>query len=391
MRRRDLIAAVSASALLPAAPASMIDAATSKDWLARWERYILASTRQRFCDKELGEAVGWKLSPLLSGFHEGYLASRDTKWVGLLVEWTGAWLERGVTEPDGFLGWPIESPDGPTSDGLFASSLLGEAMAFRPVVLMAAEILRTPQLESRWGGEARRFLDLAARAFEKWDSRGGWREAKGGGVWVLPPFGIDRATNKWNDAYDQRKTGGFTHPCNKQNEIALWLLAMFDATGKIPYRDRAEQWFRVMRARMKPRGEYFVWNYWEPGGPWDSKPGGGLKHWVGVHPNGGYYSIDASAITAAFEHKLVFTREDLDRLIATNRDFMWNHDMQAAKFQRIDGGRTDPRWRNSPGLLWHPLIPYDETLRKIFIANHKPDSWGGLASTPWSIRSQTAS
>ncbi len=35
-----------------------------------------------------------------------------------------------------------------------------------------------------------------------------------------------------------------------------------------------------------------------------------------------------------------------------------------ARFQRIDGGAPDPRWRNSPGALWSALVPYDAALRK---------------------------
>ena len=49
--------------------------------------------------------------------------------------------------------------------------------------------------------------------------------------------------------------------------------------------------------------------------------------------------MDVKAIVTAFEHGLVFKRDDMDRLIATNRDFMWNQEMHPAKFQRIDGGQ----------------------------------------------------
>ena len=98
-----------------------------------------------------------------------------------------------------------------------------------------------------------------------------------------------------------------------------------------------------------------------------------------MHPNGGYYAIDVEGIVAAYEHGLVFGKEDLSRLIATNRDFMWNQQITGAEFQRIDGGKPDPRWKNSPGVLWTALVPHDETLRKVFEANHKPESWGGLA------------
>jgi hypothetical protein len=62
---------------------------------------------------------------------------------------------------------------------------------------------------------------------------------------------------------------------------------------------------------------------------------------------------------------------------------MWNHQTKGAKFQRIDGGEPDERWKNTPGVLWGALVPYDETLRAIFVANHDPTGWGGLASTPW--------
>ena len=157
---------------------------------------------------------------------------------------------------------------------------------------------------------------------------------------------------------------GRLHEPRQQAELtALWLIALHDATGKPVYRERAEKWWRVMKSRMRLRdgGRYYEWNYWDPAGPWDYKPDGSAKHWIGVHPNGGYYAIDLEGIVTAYEHNLVFTQEQIDRLIATNRDFMWNHKINGAKFQRIDGGSPDSRWRNSPGVLWVALVPYDET------------------------------
>ncbi len=142
-----------------------------------------------------------------------------------------------------------------------------------------------------------------------------------------------------------------------------------------------------MRTRMTTRenGKYFDWNYWDPAGPWDYQPDGAPKHWIGVHPNGGYYGIDVSAIVNAWQHGLVFKREDLDRLIATNRDFMWNQKIDGAKFRRIDGGAADPRWSDTPGVLWTSLALYDDTLRKIFLASFNPASWSGLATAPWAL------
>ncbi len=366
------------------------DSASTHDWLSRWERNILADARSRYCDKEMGEELGWLVSPFLNGFYYGYLATHDTKWIDMLIDWTDSCIRRALKEPDGFPGWPKGGMD--AAESFNCDSLLGEAMFLRPVVLLAGEILRTPAIQEKYAMKARAYLDLAERIFDKWDSRGCWREVPEGGLWVVPHFGIDPTTGQWTEGYARRHTDGFSNPANKENHIAQWLMAMHDATGKPVYRERAEKWFRLMRSRMTTReeGKYFVWNYWDPAGPWDYKSDDSPKHWIGVHPNGGYYGIDVEAIVTAFEHGLVFSKADIDRLIATNRDFMWNQQVTGARFRRIDGGDPDPRWKNSPGVLWTSLVPYDKTLRKIFLANHNPSDWGGLSTTPWFLARETS-
>lgn len=387
MNRREFFGdLVLAGAALPLVKSDVRGAASAdltQDWLARWKKNILGRARSRYCDKEMGEKLGWLVSPFLNGFYYGYLATRDPKWVEMLIDWMDSCVRRGIKEPDGFVGWPKSGMD--ATESFYTDSLLGEAMALRPVVLAADEILKTPALKSKFDSQAQAYLRLAERVFEKWDSRGCWREIANGGLWVVPLFGIDPKTGQWTEGYCRRNTDGFSNPDNKENHIARWLIAMYDVTRKPVYRERAEKWFRLMKSRMKTRqdGTYFVWNYWDPAGPWDYKDDGSHKHWVGVHPNGGYYGIDVEAIVTAFEHGLVFTKEDIQRLIATNRDFMWNQQVTGAKFQRIDGGQPDQRWRNSPGVLWTALVPYDETLRRVFLKNHNPSGWGGLSATPW--------
>ena len=356
------------------------------DWLVRWEKNITSDVHNRYCDREMGEEVGWLVSPFLNGFYYGYLATHDTKWVDLLTDWTDAWIKRGVQEPDGYLGWP-KANGASTSvvPDLFTDNILGEAMALRPVVLMAGEILKTPALKQKYGTKATGYIKLAEEVFQKWDSRGCWREVKDGGVWVVPTFGISQQTWKWTEGYTRRTTDGFSLPANKQNLVAEWLLALSDVTQKPVYKDRAEKWWRQMKSRMQLQQDrkYYVWDYWDPCGPWDYQANGATKHWVGVHPNGGYYQIDVEGIVTAYEHRLVFNKADIDCLIATNRDWMWNQQVQGAKFRRIDGGTPDNRWKNSPGVLWTALILYDESLRKVFEANHNPAGWGGLSATPW--------
>jgi hypothetical protein len=372
-----------------------MEPALAKSWLEQWRNNILNDERSRYCDKELGEEIGWLISPFLNGFYYGWLATRDSQWIDRLTDWTDSWARRGITEPDGFIGWPKREAAGTDTDQLnsfLADSLLGEAMALRPVTLMAGQILKDPALKPKYQARAESYLKLSEQVFQKWDQRGVWREtANGGVISIVQPFGIEgvraHMAGKWSEGYAKRNdpATGFSHPDNKANAVALWLLALHDVTAKPAYKTRAEKWFRLMKSRMKTRdnGQYFVWNYWEPAGPWDYKSDGSPKHWVGVHPNGGYYGIDVEAIVCAREHGLVFDQDDMTRLIATNRDFMWNKKMEGAAFQRMDGGAADPRWKDTPGVLWTALTPYDETLRKVFLASHKPASWGGLAATPW--------
>ena len=357
----------------------------TREWLARWQESILAKARSRYCDNALGETLAWFLSPFLSGFYYGYCATRDPMWVAMLVDWADSWIKRGVKEPDGFIGWPNKGTASAVEAEFVTDSLLGEATGLRPVVLMADRILKTPALKDRFGPRAEAWLKLAGEVYEKWVARGCWREVKDGGIWVVPIFGIDPQSGKWTEGYARRNTDGASNAANKENYIALWLLAMYDVTKKPQYKYHAEKWFRLMKSRLRPRedGKYLVWNYWDPAGPWDHLPSGELRHWVGVHRNGGYYEMDAEGMVTAFEHGLVFTKEDMLRLIATNRDGMWNQQIAGAKFQRIDGRLADDGQKIWAGTRWPSLVPYDETLRKVFVVNHDPASWDGLDLTPW--------
>ena len=345
------------------APMVKMDDAKYNDWLKRWQKGIIGDARNRYCDKTMGEDIAWKMTPFMDGFYYGYMASEDPQWVAMLVDWTDSWVKRAVREPDGFLGWPSPAAAGTLVDKLDdfnADSMLSDAMVLRAVVLMAAEIHKTPALRAKYGAKADGYLKLAEEMYAKWEQRGGWRETKeGGGISVVLPFGLDGTSGKWTAGYAARNApgNGFSHPDNKANLVARWLLALSDATGKPLYKQRAERWFKLMKSRMKLKagGTYEIWNYWQPAGPWDYKPNGATKHWVGVHPNPGYYQIDVAAIVDAYEHGLVFNREDIDRLVAT--------------------ALAEKRY-------WDALVPYSAEIQKKFEQNMKPDSWGGLSGAP---------
>jgi hypothetical protein len=134
-------------------------------------------------------------------------------------------------------------------------------------------------------------------------------------------YGIGKDGN-WDAAPAARQDPNlaFSHPDNKANKIASWMLALWDVTGKPEYKARAEKWYKLQKSRLtlKSDGTYQIWNYWEPAGAWDYRPDGkATKHWVGVHDRAGYYEADVSGMVEAYEHGLVFTQADIAHLIQT--------------------------------------------------------------------------
>ena len=346
-----------------------MDRAKFKIWQSQWEKEIVTSDAPRFCNNEMGEEIGWKMLPFLSGFYYGFLATHNANWIDALVDCADSWIKRAVSEPDGYIGWPKIGAAGTDVDHLddfYADSLLGEAMALRPVVLMSIEILKNPALKEKYGAKAEHYIKNSEQIFEKWDKRGAWRDTEGGGVvTIVLPFGIDDKSGRWTDGYQNRNapSRGFSHPDNKANLVAFWLLAMFDATQNEYYKERAEKWFRLMKSRMKLNddGTYQIWNYWQPAGPWDYQFDLIPKHWIGVHQNAGYYEIDVDGIVTAYEHGVAFNADDISHLIATS--------LARKRY-------------------WHALVPYDEIIQRKFEDGNQPNSWGGLTLTPWYLMLQ---
>ena len=264
------------------------------------------------------------MTPIMDGYYYGYMATKNTKYVDMLVDWTDSLIKRAVKEPDGYVGWPSKARPARAVDNLDnynADSFLSDAMVFRPIVLMAGEMIKNPALKEKYGAKGESYLKLAEQIYEKWVKRGGWRETKDGGM-----ISVDAALRNGPDQHEvdrfrheERPRARILAP-GQQGQPGRTLDARHvgrDGQGGI--QGRAEKWFKLQKSRMKLKsdGTYEIWNYWQPAGPWDYKADGSPKHWVGVHPNGGYYQVDTRAIVDAYEHGLVFTKADIDRLIDT--------------------------------------------------------------------------
>jgi len=442
------------TALNPAMTLVKMDEAKQKEWFTLWDKEISGESKgYRTCDREMGEGIAWGMTPIMDGYYYGYMATHDTKYVDMMVDWADSLIKRAVKEPDGFVGWPSKGAAGSWVDNLDdwnADSMLSEAMVFRPIVLLAGEMIKNPALKEKYRAKGESYLKLAEQLYEKWVKRGGWRETgEGGLISVVMPYGMDPTNQKWI-GFDTRNAPGHgaSHPDNKANEVARWMLAMWDVTGKPEYKDHAERWFKVQKSRMKLKsdGTYEIWNYWQPAGPWDYKPDGSPKHWIGVHPNGGYYWGDTRAIVAAYEHGVVFDKADIARLVATAKTSWmdgspgsamtgmavsvqpagdkakainacfpnsmtslplsagpgafsamvlgvdWDDKAKQGKIVVMTGAAqtqaarvtlaTDKDTKVQLLRMWHGLVPYDVEIQKNYETTEEPNSWAGLSETP---------
>ena len=149
------------------------------------------------------------------------MATGDREWIDRLIDWSDAVIKRGVKEPDGYIGWPREI-GGRSNDAeeiYHTDNELGEAMMLRPMVLMAGEILKTPALKKQYGAKAEEYIRLSEQMFEKWDyARRLARGRRSGGVWVVPPFGIDPRDRRSGPRLRTPKSNGRLHSAGQQAE-----------------------------------------------------------------------------------------------------------------------------------------------------------------------------
>ena len=320
--------------------------ATWQGWYSLWDENIQGEYQWEessaipyyAASGNAAENLDWQIAPVLTGLYYGYMATGNTEYVDEMVTCVDEIVNLKVMEPDGYPGWPAPDPDNQAPDTTTtynADSILGEAAIFRPIVLMAYQMATNPALQATYGAKGQSYIQLAETVYAKWVSRGGWRDVTVNGVpgagmiSLILPYGMDPTNSYWIDYTTRNNPGnGFSHPENKADEIALWLLAMWDVTGNPEYQTRAAKWFTLLKYRMTLQDEWpgldgsgdLIWDYWEPAGAWDyvdysSPDPSNPKLWIGVHPNNGYYQIDTECIVAAFEHGVVFNEPEITTLV----------------------------------------------------------------------------
>ena len=339
-----------------------------------------------------GEQFCWNANFSMGTFVRAYQAWHNPEWLDYGVKFYDFCISKMMTGPDGYKGWigPFIYQKTVWCDVHVGDSILADNM-----LEFAELVLADKTLKKKYGEAAGRYVELARKhVIEKWDHRGTWREDGPYGAYVswdtyCQPEKLDTWTKM---AAGDEKTA-ISLPFNKQNDMALVCLKLYRITGEKMYRDKAEKIYAFMRSRFQFVGDHYVWNYWEPFGPWDvDLATGKTRHWMNVHGYRNYQAGEIGQIVEAYHTGVVFTKTDIERIINTNLKVMWNGDKTAPKFvnsnadlpvpamteaekkARAEAEAANPYAKEGrAGCLWTGLLDFDPTIRELYALQVKGD------------------
>ena len=346
---------------------------------ARKMRHIVPNARDfyRYANnftKGFGESTGedfcWRAAANLEAFYKAYYVWKSRTWLDYAVKYYDEVLEKSVVGPDGYRGWigpylfqkPLQT-DTHIGDGIIAKGLLG----FSEIVLSS------DRYKEIYGKEAQAYVDYVEKhVIEKWDKRGTWIEDGPYGYYKTWDWFKDPGKSDWSRR-PSVTYANMSYAFNKQETLGIVALRLWRITGKEQYRERAERIFRLVKSRFQLIDGYYVWNFWEPLGPQDYDHERGIPtHWIDVHPWRSYQNYEVKKIVEAYLYGIVFTEEDIKRLLKTNLEVMWNGDIEEPHFRNSNAlipglkqGKRRTEYADRGGSLWVGLGSFDERIRKI--------------------------
>ena len=336
-----------------------------------------------------GESFCWHARVGMKQFVNNYKITKDKSWLDYGVKYYDFLLDKMDTAPDGYKGWI--GPYG-YDKNFWCDVHVGDAILLVEMLDFAEMVLKDESLKKIYGDKANSYVEIAKKDFvEKWDKRGTWHEDGEFGAYVSYNKYLKSDNLKEWITRDEVSGTGLSLPFNKQNDAALVCLVIYRITGEEFYRDKAEKIFFFMKSRFQYFDNHYVWNYWEPFGPWDiNEEKRDTRHWVGVHPyRSGYTAREVHQIVDAYHTGVVFGEQDIQRIISTNLEVMWNKDKENPEFINSNGrggekdtvglGDFKKRWGHSnvtknAGQLWTGLLDFSQTIRDLYQLRFKEDA-----------------
>ena len=322
-----------------------------------------------------GEGVCWHASWRAGAFLQGARQTGDPAYLDAAQEYFDALIGKLHTSPDGGQGWV-----GPYiyDESVIGDVHIGDAILVNHMLEFAMYVRAELPEDGRapYAGRSQAYVELAEHIIDKWIERGTWYANGHYGGYVSWDHFLTADDLTRFQRRDDVRNARLSLPFNKQQSMAIVHLRLYRLTGNEEHLRKSRLIFQHTRSRMSHFEDAFTWNYWEPLYPGDvvSVEPPKLAHWVGTHPYRDYQQGEVSEFVEAYHHGLVFTWDDMERLVRTNLR-MWNGDAEAPAWQNSDAPANlaaVPEWTppdpaqhgypRSAGTLWGALTEFDPTL-----------------------------
>jgi len=272
------------------------------------------------------EGIGWYAAPPLRGLVDGYRYSGDARWLKYLTTQIDDLMERLKVE-DGHPGW--------------GHSITGEALLLEPILNFVHVAQTDDAMPAEYKARADEYLGIIDPAMIcKWDEMGRWHN-----------------THMGCGTY----TEGISLPHNKNAHLGMMLIPAAHVTPsaerRANYLDKVTRLARRWRKFLKVRDDHYIWHYWDPAGRWDYNEKGQLNHWVGLEHRG-YGSSDTAFMAAAYDHGLVFSRQDVEMHCRTFLTEIWNGDTENPQYRAL--GWFNPEYVNAT--VFTGLVRFSEQM-----------------------------
>ncbi len=333
-----------------------------------------------------GEGFCWQARVGMSQFVDNYKLTKDTKWLDAGIKYYDFLVGRMFTDPDGYKGW-IGTYD--YDHSYWIDALVGDGLLLSGMLEFSELVTENPDLKSKYREKANSYVQLAKKDFvEKWDKRGCFYDDDPYGAYIFPVnFFKPGDLSKWVYAPETSRAG-VSLPFNQQMDLAEVCILLSRITGEKFYWDRAEKVFFTFKSHFQYFDNHYCWSYFDPLTPGDvDLRRNNTRHWVGVHEwRSGYQASEVVKIVKAYHYGIVFDEQDIQRIINTNLNVMWNKDKENPIFINSNGLGSEQdttgmaafraAWGHSnsfknAGQLWTPLLDFDQTIRDIYEARFK--------------------
>ncbi len=341
-------------------------------FLAHARAYARATTVEHCRKMETPEMFCWLDLPQLDLSLTAYELTGDPARVADFVagfENLRSCLSPG---PDGLLGWrgkAIEDSRDPARPNVVIDEV---QVDFRAVIVLAhfVDLVdRDPALRQKYAALRDQYLDLAENHFaKKWDVRGYYiKLGDRGAICHSNPDNIPTAANSTLSHQDH-------------DPLIEALLDLYCITGRDEYAIKAVRLGTWLKKCLSLTNDHYVWNFWDPAGPWDVHPTDPAKWkcWLGREPKGGFYTMTVNSALNLYQHGLVFDRTDVDRFLRTQMEVCWNGDLVHPVFANTDG-KVLPKER----MVAPSLAPFNAKLAELLYGPAAQDERVAKADNDW--------